>query len=425
MANGAAPRGGFRLPLGGSLGSLPQIPAPLRSLGQRLSNLGPASAQEICTRCKQPITGRYLKTADQTWHESCLVCKICGDKIAGGTKVHNGDTYHEACYLKHIHPRCSVCRMPIPANEHRIIEFRSHPFWRDKHCPVHETDGTARCCACDRMEPVDVQYVTLDDGRKLCLECCSSVVVDTADCQPLYREVLEFYETMGMRLRQKDIPLLLVERQALNEAQEKEHSGGGANPGSHHPMTTRGLCVSEEQTIRSVVRKPAGRFPGIQGLSHETEQQVIRRHCEVTAILILFGLPRLLTGSILAHELMHAWLRLDGSFPALEPVIEEGICQVLAHMWLQTQLPAHSPNEQKPTQTFAGIPDYQFRISDGGREKTEEEVTERLAEFFANEIAMNPTAVYGAGFRAGHAAVVKFGLETVLEHMRMTGTFPA
>lgn len=95
-------------------------------------------------------------------------------------------------------------------------------------------------------------------------------------------------------------------------------------------------------------------------------------------------------------------------------------------MWLQTQLPAHSPNTQRPTQTLAGVPDFQFRISDeGGREKTEEEVTERLAEFFANEIAMNPTAVYGAGFRAGHAAVVKFGLETVLEHMRMTGTFPA
>lgn len=32
---------------------------------------------------------------------------------------------------------------------------------------------------------------------------------------------------MGMRLPQKDIPLLLVERQALNEAQEKEHSGAG------------------------------------------------------------------------------------------------------------------------------------------------------------------------------------------------------
>lgn len=77
-------------------------------------------------------------------------------------------------------------------------------------------------------------------------------------------------------------------------------------------MTTRGLCLSEEQIIHSVVRKPTGRLGPHQGLSHETEQQVVRRHCEVTAICILFGLPRLLTGSILAHELMHAWVRLDG-----------------------------------------------------------------------------------------------------------------
>lgn len=30
----------------------------------------------------------------------------------------------------------------------------------------------------------------------------------------------------------------------------------------------------------------------------------------MTAVLVLYGLPRLLTGSILAHEMMHAWLRL-------------------------------------------------------------------------------------------------------------------
>ncbi|ONM37067.1 DNA-directed RNA polymerase 3 chloroplastic [Zea mays] len=34
------------------------------------------------------------------------------------------------------------------------------------------------------------------------------------------------------------------------------------------------------------------------------------RQCEVTAILILYELPRLLTGSILAHEMVHAYLRL-------------------------------------------------------------------------------------------------------------------
>ena len=33
---------------------------------------------------------------------------------------------------------------------------------------------------------------------------------------------------------------------------------------------------------------------------------------QLTAILVLFGLPWLLTGSTLAHVPMHAWLRLGG-----------------------------------------------------------------------------------------------------------------
>ena len=35
-----------------------------------------------------------------------------------------------------------------------------------------------------------------------------------------------------------------------------------------------------------------------------------RTTCSVTAILVMYGLPRLLTGCIIAHELMHAWLRM-------------------------------------------------------------------------------------------------------------------
>lgn len=45
--------------------------------------------------------------------------------------------------------------------------------------------------------------------------------MDTTECQPLYNDIQEFYESMGMKVEQK-IPLLLVERQALNEARNGE-----------------------------------------------------------------------------------------------------------------------------------------------------------------------------------------------------------
>ena len=41
--------------------------------------------------------------------------------------------------------------------------------------------------------------------------------MDTGDCQPLYHAIRDYYEGMNMKLDQQ-IPMLLVERQALNEA---------------------------------------------------------------------------------------------------------------------------------------------------------------------------------------------------------------
>lgn len=63
--------------------------------------------------------------------------------------------------------------------------------------------------------------MSLGDGRSLCLECLDSAIMDTGDCQPLYHAIRDYYEGMNMKLDQQ-IPMLLVERQALNEAMEGE-----------------------------------------------------------------------------------------------------------------------------------------------------------------------------------------------------------
>ncbi len=57
---------------------------------------------------------------------------------------------------------------------------------------------------------------------------------------------------------------------------------------------------------------------------------------QVTAILVLYGLPWLLTGTILAHECMHAWLRLRG-ITQLPLQTEEGLCQLMGLLWLESQ----------------------------------------------------------------------------------------
>ena len=55
------------------------------------------------------------------------------------------------------------------------------------------------------------------------MECLHTAIMETNECQPLYFDIQEFYEGMNMKVEQQ-APLLLVERQALNEAMEAEKS---------------------------------------------------------------------------------------------------------------------------------------------------------------------------------------------------------
>ncbi|PKA63958.1 Protein DA1-like 2 [Apostasia shenzhenica] len=314
----------------------------------------------LCGGCKQEIGfGHYLSCMGTFWHPQCFRCYSCGNPI---------------------------CESEIPTNLAGLIEYRAHPYWGQK---------TAR-------------YISLGDGRSLCLECLDSAIMDSGECQPLYHAIRDFYEGMYMKIDQQ-IPMLLVERQALNEAME------GEKDGPHHMPETRGLCLSEEQTVSSILRKP--RIGKNRILDMRTYPQKLTRRCEVTAILVLYGLPRLLTGSILAHELMHGWLRLKG-YRNLSPEVEEGICQVLSHMWLESEVmpgPSHAASSSNcpPSSSYASA-------KKGGKS----DIEKKLGEFFMHQIAHDISPAYGEGFRMAHAAVIRYGLRRTLDHIRHTGRFP-
>nr|XP_043608463.1 protein DA1-related 3-like [Erigeron canadensis]XP_043608465.1 protein DA1-related 3-like [Erigeron canadensis] len=299
--------------------------------------------------------------------------------------------YHKSWYKEHSHQKCYVCQNFIPTNAGGLNVYRAHPFWAQKYCPFHEHDGTPRCCSCERMLPREsISYASLNDGRKLCSECLDSSVLDTNECQPLYLDIQAFYESLNMKVEEK-FPLLLVERQTLNEAMD----------GHYHMPERRGLCLSEGQTTSTVLRRLRIGM-GNQVRHMRTKPFKLTRRCEVIAILILYGLPRLLTGSILAHEMMHAWLRLEGYGPLISQEEEEGICQVLAHMWLRAQIAATSSRQEKRSP-----------------------FDKKLAEFFKHQIESDMSPVFGNGFRAGNQAVLKYGFRRTLDHIRLTGTFPS
>lgn len=70
--------------------------------------------------------------------------------------------------------------------------------------------------------------------------------MDTSECQPLYLDIQVFYESINMKVEQK-IPLLLVERQALNEAMDGER-----NVSSQHSFH-HSILHTTKQVVLSVV----------------------------------------------------------------------------------------------------------------------------------------------------------------------------
>ncbi|KAJ9175790.1 hypothetical protein P3X46_014305 [Hevea brasiliensis] len=185
--------------------------------------------------------------------------------------------------------------------------------------------------------------------------------------------------------------------------------------GYHDMPETRGLCLSEELTVTSIQKRPRIGGNRLVGISTQP-RKLTRKSCEVTAILVLYGLPRLLTGAILAHELMHAWLRLKG-YRNLNLEVEEGVCQVLSYMWLESEV---FPSKVMPSTSVASS------SSSSSKKGGKSNVENKLAEFFMHQIANDASLslAYGGGFRTAKAAVNKYGLRCTLDHIKLTGHFP-
>ena len=105
-------------------------------------------------------------------------------------------------------------------------------------------------------------------------------------------------------------------------------------------------------------------------------------------------------------------------YPNLSPEVEEGICQVLAHMWLEAELYSGSSGNDVPsTSSSSAVP---VSSKKGKRSDFEK----KLGDFFKHQIESDSSPAYGDGFRKGNEAVLKFGLRRTLDHIRLTGNFP-
>lgn len=104
-----------------------------------------------------------------------------------------------------------------------------------------------------------------------------------------------------------------------------------------------------------------------------------------------------------------------GNFPNLENDVEEGICQVIAHIWLRSELEFKSSRKTAPANATANP------NTNANANLSYSAASKRLGEFFLHQIETDASPVYGDGFRSAYAAASKYGLVKTLAHLRKTG----
>ncbi|KAL3723890.1 hypothetical protein ACJRO7_035973 [Eucalyptus globulus] len=215
--------------------------------------------------------------------------------------------------------------------------------------------------------------------------------MDSDNCKPLERKIRKFYEHLDMKVHQPTIPLYVVDRQGIKERRVR-------NEGHHRVCDDHGsiLVLSEARGKTRFNTKPI--YTTVEG-----EQHKLVSYSNVKEIMVLDGCARLYTGETLAHEMMHAWLALEG-YHNLTSEEEEGLCQVMAHKWLDSQISAISKSKTAPS------PQLDFE--------------RRLAKHLRHGIEARTDDPYGTGFRLVKRATDMHGLKGTLDYIRMTGSFP-
>jgi Protein DA1/LIM domain len=355
----------------------------------------------VCAACGL-THGTFLKAFDRTYHPECFRCSSCNGKIDPNdqfkytTDDHGRKhPHHRECFMS-FGVQCCVCRQTIPATPDGRVPFIKHPFFdSEQMCVRHAEEQHRRCSGCQRFEPNDGTFIDLMDGdRCVCPACCRSVVVDSADAKPLWRNVIAFFENhlkLPVWKPMRDIPILLVGSESLNEQMQKQNNIHGS---SIHPMTS-GLCLTEHGRS-SASSSNVARYNGATS-----------PNAEVFAILCLSGLPRDLTASVLAHEAAHAWIKLHPKYDAnkpLPPQVEEGVCQLIAMLFLSDGLA--SASVQPPGSAADGPSD------------------EKLRQYFKFTIEREKNEIYGTGYRRAAMAYRDIGIEALLTYVLQCNDFP-
>lgn len=347
----------------------PGLFAPRAKRGQPLPPHVLALVRGGATRAPSDQSGEeHVYAYGRRWARSAMRCADCGRNLlrrgepcflhapapaatappveqvgwAGGGEVLLCAQHYARAHCTH----CSLCALRFEAGNPRppLLLPTGEAFCASH---VHELP----CYSCAR--PIGRADAA---SRALCASCRASAVVSERGATELLRELKSFFVTVGLDF------------------------------GRWEPAR-----------LRLVSSPPADGDGHLEGLTHRSERAGVRT---VPSIDLLHGLPREHAAQVLVHEMAHAWLWLQDHPEALSARTEEGVCELLAYLWLLSE-EAHERSAAEPLS------------------KRRRELLQRI-----RVMEQRSDRAYGGGFRDALRATEECGLAAVLHSVRTHGTLP-
>lgn len=363
-----------------------------------------------CHACNKACAFSAITVGSLIFHPECFSCAGCNKQITGSFVTHEDSYYHPDCHIELFAKKCSVCCHAING------KYMKHPFFAEEaYCFAHESIQKS-CFSCSRREPLSQTgkdgFAELPDGRSICPSCVCTVTMDSAEAKPIYLDCVAFLrDILGLRIPpgMENVPILAVDIPSLNSQLVNGKT-------AHKSNVTRGMTLSTRGEIShmsggSIAWDPVtGRFLSLG----QPQVHKITEVRDVTCVLVLFGLPRDLTASILAHEAFHVWIKLTNDMPFnLPPNVEEGMCQLVSSKYLEHLQNRYSPSQIASSKERRTYNDLEVLQRDS-----------RLRKYFQFCIETDTTPIYGEGFREAAKVCSELPLEDVLDYIKQYKEFP-
>lgn len=231
----------------------------------------------VCSYCGGALTGRVVSQEGRFYHPECnpasgkRVCAWCRKPFSGRYLSYDERFYHVECYHEHVEKKCYLCGLPIKT--HYYTDYWGHFVHAE-----HDGKPTRFCYSCGKA--------ILREGRRLskkyvlCSDCAATSVTTSAQVARCLAAVLALFKSLGITGVPEHIPIKLLPKDQMEGVEGRIYS----------PKGSRSLA---SQDFRIEINE---------------------------------GLPELHFQGVLAHELLHSWLRLYGREVTKDE--KEGFCNL-------------------------------------------------------------------------------------------------